>query len=78
MRFDTLIRGGTIVTATDTYVSDVGITGGKISVIGLNLPAEGAGKVIEARAMLVMRGNIWISLSPAARSARKLSLPFSR
>src|ERR1700733_14560423 len=58
MRFETLIRGGTIVTATDTYVSDVGITGGKISVIGLNLPAEGAGKVIEARAMLVMPGGI--------------------
>src|SRR5277367_596295 len=58
MRFDTLIRGGTIVTATDTYVSDVGILGGKISVIGLNLPAEGAGKVIEARGMLVMPGGI--------------------
>jgi dihydropyrimidinase len=58
MRFDTLIRGGTIVTATDTYVSDVGIVGGKISVIGLNLPAEGAGKVIETRGMLVMPGGI--------------------
>ena len=45
MRFDTLIRGGTIVTASDTHVGDVGIVGGKISVIGLNLPAEGAGKV---------------------------------
>jgi dihydropyrimidinase len=58
MRFDTLIRSGTIVTATDTYVSDVGITGGKISVIGSNLPTEAAGKVIEARAMLVMPGGI--------------------
>ncbi len=58
MRFDTLIRGGTVVTATDTFVSDVGIVGGKISVIGLNLPAEGAGKVIEARGMLVMPGGI--------------------
>src|SRR5580693_9704295 len=58
MRFDTLIRGGTIVTATDTYVSDVGIVGGKISTIGLNLPAEGAGKVLEARGMLVMPGGI--------------------
>jgi dihydropyrimidinase len=29
-----------------------------MSVIGLNLPAEGAGKVIEARAMLVMPGGI--------------------
>ena len=58
MRFDTLIRGGTIVTATDTYVGDVGIVGGKISAIGLNLPAEGAGRVIEARGMLVMPGGI--------------------
>src|SRR5271154_2176766 len=58
MRFDTLIRGGTIVTATDTYWGDVGIVGGKISVIGLNVPAEGAGKVIEARGMLVMPGGI--------------------
>ena len=58
MRFDTLIRGGTVVTATDTYLSDVGIVGEKISVIGLNLPAEGAGKVIEARGMLVMPGGI--------------------
>ncbi len=58
MRLDTLIRGGTIVTATDTYAGDVGIVGGKISVIGLNLPAEGAAKVIEARGMLVMPGGI--------------------
>jgi dihydropyrimidinase len=58
MRFDTLIRGGTIVTATDTYVSDVGIVGGNISVIGLNLPAENAGKVIDAHGMLVMPGGI--------------------
>src|SRR5580698_7973359 len=58
MRFDTLIRGGTIVTASDTHVGDVGIVGGKISVIGLNLPAEGAGKVIDARGMLVMPGGI--------------------
>jgi len=58
MRFDTLIRGGTIVTATDTYVSDVGIVGGKISAIGLDLALEGAAKVIEARGMLVMPGGI--------------------
>jgi dihydropyrimidinase len=58
MRFDTLIRGGTIVTATDNYVSDLGTVGGKISVIGLNLPVEDAGKVIDARGMLVMPGGI--------------------
>ena len=27
MRFDTVIRNGTIVTATDTYVADIGIAG---------------------------------------------------
>jgi dihydropyrimidinase len=58
MRFDTVIRNGTIVTATDTYVSDVGIANGKISVIGLDLPVESAGKVIEAGGMLVMPGGI--------------------
>jgi dihydropyrimidinase len=58
MRFDTVIRNGTIVTATDTYVSDVGISNGKISVIGLDLPVESGGKVIEARGMLVMPGGI--------------------
>jgi dihydropyrimidinase len=58
MRFDTLIHGGTIVTATDTHIGDVGIVGGKISTIGLNLPAEGAGRVIEARGMLVLPGGI--------------------
>lgn len=58
MRFDTVIRNGTIVTATDTYVSDVGIVNGKISVIGLDLPVDGAQKVIEARGMMVMPGGI--------------------
>jgi dihydropyrimidinase len=58
MRFDTVIRNGTIVTATDTYVSDIGILNGKISALGLDLPVESAGKVIEARGMLVMPGGI--------------------
>jgi dihydropyrimidinase len=58
MRFDTVIRNGTIVTATDIFLSDVGISGGKISTIGLNLPVDGAGKVIEARGMMVMPGGI--------------------
>ncbi len=58
MRFDTLIRNGTIVTATDTYVSEVGIANGKISAIGVDLPAENAAKTIDARGMLVMPGGI--------------------
>lgn len=58
MRFDTLIRNGTVVTATDTYVSDVGIANGKISAIGVELPTDNASKIIDARGMLVMPGGI--------------------
>ncbi|MGB0036599.1 MAG: dihydropyrimidinase [Candidatus Acidiferrales bacterium] len=58
MRFDTVIRNGTIVTATDTYASDVGISAGKIAAIGRDLPIEGAGNVVEARGRYVMPGGI--------------------
>jgi dihydropyrimidinase len=58
MRFDTVIRNGTIVTATDTYMTDVGIVDGRISVIGADLPVNAAGRLIEARGMMVMPGGI--------------------
>src|SRR5712691_11334990 len=58
MRFDTVIKNGTIVTATDTYASDIGISGGRISAIGQGLPVENAGKVIDAAGLLVMPGGI--------------------
>ena len=58
MRFDTVIRNGTIVTATDTYAADLGIAGGRITAIGAGLPIENAQKVIEARGMLVIPGGI--------------------
>jgi len=58
MRFDTLIRNGTIVTATDTYLGDVGILDGKIAAIGKDLPVENAKNVIEARGRYVMPGGI--------------------
>jgi dihydropyrimidinase len=58
MRFDTLIRNGTIVTATDTYAADIGINGGKISAIAAQLPTENAGRVIDAAGRLVMPGGI--------------------
>ncbi|MGH9685440.1 MAG: dihydropyrimidinase [Candidatus Acidiferrales bacterium] len=58
MHFDTLIRNGTIVTATDTYAGDVGIHNGKITATGAGLPAENAGRVIEARGRYVMPGGI--------------------
>src|SRR4029077_12323031 len=58
MRFDTVIRNGTIVTATDTYLADVAILGGGISGIGKDLPIENAGNVIDATGRFVIPGGI--------------------
>ncbi len=58
MRFDTVVQNGTVVTATDTYTSDIGITGGKIAAIAKSLPVEGAGKLISAEGRMVMPGGI--------------------
>src|SRR3979490_1272405 len=58
MRFDTLLRNGTIVTATDTYAGDVGITNGLITAIGKDLPIENADKIIDAKDCLVIPGGI--------------------
>jgi len=58
MRFDTVIRNGTIVTATDTYLADVAILGGRISAIGKDLPIENAGNVIDATGRFVIPGGI--------------------
>jgi len=58
MRFDTVIRNGTVVTATDTYASDIGILNGRIAAIAQSLPVENAGKVIDAAGLLVMPGGI--------------------
>ncbi len=58
MRFDTVIKNGTVVTATDTYASDVGISGETITAIGKDLPIENAGKVIDAAGRYVMPGGI--------------------
>jgi dihydropyrimidinase len=58
MSFDTIIRTGSVVTATDTFVADVAISDGKISAIGSNLPAENTSRVIDAMGKLVMPGGI--------------------
>src|SRR6202165_920538 len=58
MGFDTIIRNGTIVTATDTYAGDIGITNGQIATIGKDLPIENAGKLIDAKGCIVIPGGI--------------------
>src|SRR5260370_18644448 len=58
MRFDRVIRNGTVVTATDTFLADVGIAGDKVSAIAAQLPVENAGRVIDATGSLVIPGGI--------------------
>src|SRR5579885_1771069 len=58
MSFDTIIRNGTVVTATDTYTADVAITDGKIAALAKNLPLENASKVLDATGRLVLPGGI--------------------
>ena len=58
MVFDTVIKNGTVVTATDTYASDIGIGNGRITAIAQSLPVESASQAIDAAGMLVMPGGI--------------------
>ena len=55
-KLDTIIRGGTVATASDTFACDVGISGGKIAALGEDLGA--ADEVIDARGQLVLPGGI--------------------
>jgi dihydropyrimidinase len=54
---DVIIKGGTIVTASDQYVADVGVQGEQISHIGRDLRAHNA-VVIDAAGMYVIPGAI--------------------
>lgn len=54
--FDLLIRGGTCVTAADTFRADVAIRAGRIVAAGEDLGS--ADKVIDASGLLVMPGGI--------------------
>lgn len=56
-KFDTIIKGGTIVTASDTFKGDIGIKDEKIIQIGMNLIDDEA-KVVDATGKYVMPGGI--------------------
>jgi dihydropyrimidinase len=58
MRFDTIIKNGTIITATDTTHADLGINGEKISAIAARLPTENAMQIIDATNLLLLPGGI--------------------
>lgn len=56
MRFDTVIRNGTVVTASDTFVSDIGIKDGRIAALAAGL--DDADEVIDATGLFVLPGGI--------------------
>src|SRR5215218_1432213 len=55
MRFDTVIKGGNVVTPAGTFVGDVGIRGERIAALGVELDADSA-KTIDARGHHVIPG----------------------
>jgi dihydropyrimidinase len=54
--FDTIIAGGTVATASDTFRADIGIRGGRIVALGLDLGE--AAETIDATGKLVLPGGI--------------------
>ena len=54
--YDLIIRGGTVATATDTMRADVGISGGTIKAVGLDLGE--AAREIDASGKLVLPGGV--------------------
>ena len=58
MGFDTIITNGRLVTAVDTYASDLAISDGKITAIGQSLPRDNAAKIIDAAGKYVLPGGI--------------------
>ena len=56
MRFDLVIRGGRIVTASEDFIADIGIRDGRITMLGEDLP-RGEDE-IDARGLLVMPGGV--------------------
>jgi dihydropyrimidinase len=55
-QFDTIIRHGTVVTASDTFVADVGIKDGRIEAIGKSLGT--AAQTLDATGLLVLPGGV--------------------
>ncbi len=56
MMFDTIIKGGTVVTGSDRVRCDIGISGGRITALGADLSE--ARDIIDATDMLVLPGGV--------------------
>ena len=70
MKLDTIIQGGRLVTASETTRTDLGIRGGKIVALGLNLAQAGANgaRIIDAKGRYVIPGGVDVHVH--------LALPF--
>ena len=55
---DLIIKNGTIVTAYEEYVGDIGIENGRISKLAVNLDPNGASNVIDATGKIIFPGAI--------------------
>jgi dihydropyrimidinase len=56
MSHDLVVRGGTVVTATDAFVADIGVRDGRIVAIGDGLPP--AAQEVDARGLQVLPGGV--------------------
>ncbi|MDE2490221.1 MAG: dihydropyrimidinase [Elusimicrobia bacterium] len=56
MAYDLIVKGGTVVSASDTFVADLGVVAGKVAAVGrLEAPAK---KIVDARGKVVLPGGI--------------------
>ena len=53
--FDLVVRGGTVVTASEQFRADVGVRDGRVAALGVGLQG---GRVLEAEGKLVMPGGV--------------------
>ena len=56
MPYDLIVKGGTVVSASDTYIADIGVVAGKVVSVGKI--AEPAKRVVDARGKVVIPGGI--------------------
>ena len=54
--FDRIIKGGNVVTPAGSFVGDVGITGEKISALGVNLEGDESTEIVDAKGYHVIPG----------------------
>ena len=69
--FDLIIRNGTVVTASDTMLCDVGVRNGKVVALADKLGA--ADREIDATGLLVMPGGIDSHVHFLPSRARKVA-----